>query len=352
MDKIQYNRPMVLGPITPEQKDEYNKVVTHPLQSYEWGEFREKTGVTVIRRGLFENDTLVDGFTLTIHKIPRTHWTIGYLPKGKLPTKQLLQELQKIGKEKNCIFIQLEPDVVATDDAQSTIKKFGLKPAAHPLFTKYTFTLDLEKSDEELLKNMHPKTRYNIKVAQKHNVEIKIDNSDNAFIKYVELTEATTKRQGFYAHTRKYHKDQWESLSRTSSEDRVKDTLSSFLLTALYDKKILTVLLFFVFKDTLYYPYGASSDENRNVMHSTLAMWEGILLGKKMGLTSFDMWGAATTENPITTDPYYGFHRFKQGFGATYTEFVGSYDLVINNPLYPLYKVMDKARWAYLKIKK
>src|SRR3989344_7677794 len=81
---------------------DFNKNVNHPLQSYEWGKFREKTGIKVIRGGDFQ---------LTIHKIPYLPWTIGYLPKGKLPDKKLVEELRKIGKENNCIFIQLEPNV-------------------------------------------------------------------------------------------------------------------------------------------------------------------------------------------------------------------------------------------------
>lgn len=234
-----------------------------------------------------------------------------------------------------------------TDSGQARMTEFGLVQAAHPLFTKFTYILDLTKSEDELLKQMHSKTRYNIKVAQKHEVEVKEDNSDNAFKKYIKLTEETTKRQGFYAHSRKYHEVQWETLSHSHNTG----SLTSHLLTAAFDGKMLTTLLFFVFKDTLYYPYGASSNEHRNVMHSTLTMWEGIRLGKKLGLTSFDMWGAAETENPNTSNPYYGFHRFKQGFGATYTEFVGSYDLIINPALYQIYKVADKARWLYLRLR-
>src|SRR5574343_1591805 len=90
--------------------ENYNKVVTHPLQSFEWGEFRKKTGVKVIRRGLVEKGELIDGFTMTIHKIPKTPFTIGYLPKGTAPRKEILSELQKIGNENNCVFIQLEPN--------------------------------------------------------------------------------------------------------------------------------------------------------------------------------------------------------------------------------------------------
>ena len=357
---------MQIKDVATAEKMQYNSVATHPLQSFEWGEFREKTGVKVIRRGFFDSSTsseqakLIDGFTLTIHPVPHTKYTIGYLPKGKMPTRDLLEELRKIGKEENCIFIQLEPHIVRSMNHEVRSKEieefnsiihnsdFIIRPSAHPLFTKYTFLLDLTKSEEELLKQMHSKTRYNIKVAKKHDVEVKEDNSGGAFREYIKLTEETTRRQKFYAHSRKYHEDQWE----TFPHDHQTDRLTSHLLTGTLHGKILTTLLFFVFKDTLYYPYGASSNDHRNTMHSTLTMWEGILLGKRMGLKSFDMWGAAEVENPASSNPYYGFHRFKQGFGATYAEFVGSFDLVINPKLYQIYKIADRARWAYLKLKR
>ena len=93
--------------ITEKDKTEFNQAVSHPLQSYEWGEFRAKTGIKVIRRGFFDKGKLVKAFTLTIHKIPRTPWTIGYLPKGDLPDHDLINELQNIGKAENCLFIHV-----------------------------------------------------------------------------------------------------------------------------------------------------------------------------------------------------------------------------------------------------
>ena len=85
-------------------------------------------------------------------------------------------------------------------------------------------------------------------------------------------------------------------------------------------------------------------------MASNLMMWEVIKFGKKLGLKKFDMWGALEP-NPDTNDPWYGFHKFKQGYGAEHIEFIGSYDLVINPLLYQIYKVTDKLRWFILKIK-
>lgn len=336
---------------------DFNKKTDHPLQAFEWGEFRKKTGVKVIRG---------NNFQLTIHKIPHTNFNIGYLPKGKLPDKKLLEGLKKIGKENKCIFIQLEPNVPASMvNGKWSMVNNNLVPAAHPLFTKYSFQLDLTRSEEELLKKMHPKTRYNIKIAEKHGVKIVEDNSDNAFAEYLKLTEETTKRQNFYAHTRKYHELMWSTLKMVNGADEGarlrakrdrggqssivnKNKLTAHLILAKYKKETLAAWILFVFKDTLYYPYGASSDKHRETMASNLMMWEAIKFGKKLGLKKFDMWGALGP-NPDPKDPWYGFHKFKQGYSGDLIEFIGSYDLVINPILYNLYKLADKIRWLILK---
>ena len=329
--------------IDESKKSEFNTVVSHPLQSYEWGEFRKRTGVKVIRKGLVRNKKIVEGFTLTLHKIPRTKLYIGYLPKGNSPTKELIEELEKIGKEENCIFIQLEPNV---RDQSLVISYKSLRPAAHPLFTKYTFLLDLTKTEQELLAAMHSKTRYNIKVAEKHKVKVIEDNSKESFEQYLKLMVETTNRQGFYAHTPSYHRNLFETLPKKTNSN----SLSYHLLNATYESKILTSWVLFVFKDTVYYPYGASSRLYRETMASNLIMWEAIKFGKKLGLKYFDMWGALGPE-PGKNDPWYGFHRFKEGYGGELVEFVGSYDLVIKPALYEIYKIADKLRWGLLRLK-
>lgn len=335
--------------ITEKDKDDFNNVVNHPLQSYEWGEFRKKTGIKVIRRGLSSNNKIIDGFTLTLHKVPRTKFYIGYLPKGNFPTDELIDELRRIGHEENCIFIQLEPNVRANTEYSILNTRYSLKPAAHPLFTKYTFVLNITKSEDELLNNMHSKTRYNIRVAEKHKVEVVEDNSKESFEQYLKLMTETTNRQGFYAHTPSYHRNMFEILAK--SQEPKANSLSYHLLNATYDSKTLTSWVVFIFKNTLYYPYGASSRENREVMANNLIAWEAIKFGKKLGLKYFDMWGALGPI-PDKNDPWYGFHRFKEGYGGELVEFVGSYDLIINPVLYELYKIADKFRWAFLRLQK
>lgn len=309
----------------------------HPLQTQLWKEFREKTGVKTIR---------VKNFQLTVHPIPYIHYNIGYLPKGPDITSNILEELRKIGEKEKCIFIQIEPNVEKNEKAYNFK---DLYPSAHPLFTRYNFVLDLTKPEEELLKNMNQKTRYNIRLAQRKGVKVFEDNSDKAFNEYLKLTKETTQRQKFFAHNQSYHNIMWKTFRDTKLKND--ENFSPHLLLGKYNGKTLVAWLLFVLKDTLYYPYGASSNEEREVMASNLMMWEAIKFGKRLGLKKFDMWGAANVKDPSPDNPYYGFHRFKSGFGPRHVEYVGSFDFVINNKLYFLFKIADKLRWAILKSK-
>lgn len=335
--------------INEDQIKLFNEAVNHPLQSYEWGLFRKKTGLDVYFRGELINNKIKNAYQFTVHKTPNFPYLIGYFPKGDAPSKELMEDLEELGSKKSISFIQLEPNILK-EEAKSLPQ--NLKPSFHPLFTRFTFMLDLTLSEEELLSNMHQKTRYNTRLAEKKGVEIKIENSEKAFKEYLRLTHETTKRQKFYAHNDTYHKLLWETIGNKENAPYDPNKLQANLLTAKYNNKTLVTYILFTFKDKLYYPYGASSDEYREVMASPGAMWGAIKYGKSLGLKSFDMWGAANVPEPKTSDPYFGFHKFKQGFGATLTEFAGSFDLVINPLNYRLLTVADKVRWAYLKAKK
>jgi lipid II:glycine glycyltransferase (peptidoglycan interpeptide bridge formation enzyme) len=280
----------------------------------------------------------LNNWQVTFHKIPYTPWTIGYFPKGPVPTKKMIDELLSLGRQKRAIFIQLEPNVLS--HSQFTIHNSQFTPSHHPLFTKYTFVLDLTKSEDELLAAMHPKTRYNIKIAQKHNVIVKEDNSPEAFKEYLRLTEKTTSRQGFYAHNKNYHKTMWDSMHKAGI---------AHLFTATHEGEVLSAWIVFVWGDTIYYPYGSSSRNRREVMAPTLLLWEIAKWAKQKGLKYFDLWGAMGP-NPDQHDPWYGFHRFKQGFNPQLVEFAGSYDVVLKPFHYWLYTLADTIRWKILRL--
>ena len=321
---------MDLRAITEKQRSQYNKLVTHVIQSWEWGEARKSLGIPLLRYGLYRNNKLSTAFQLTLHKIPFTKKFVGYLPKGPYPDKDLAEALKKIGRENNCAFIKIEPDIQISNFKFQISNSFHL--SLKPLFTKYNFIIDLTKSEEELLKNMHPKTRYNIKVAQKHEVKVEERLDDESFKIYLKLYFETTKRQGYHGHNEEYHRKVWETLKKAN--------LARILIASL-NKEPLTTWMLLNFKDTLYYPYGGSSKIHPEVMTNNLVAWEAIKLGKKMELKKFDMWGALGPDaNP--KDPWFGFHKFKQGYGGKLVEYVGTYDLVFNWPIYILFTAIDK----------
>ncbi len=311
---------------TVTQKSLYTKLVPHVIPSWEWGEFRKSSDIPLLRYGIYKNNKLTKAFQLTLHKIPFTNKLVGYLPKGPAPDKELSEALQKIGKENNCAFIKIEPNVELTKVDKSFIK------SPKPLFTKYNFVVDLTKSEEELLKNMHPKTRYNIKVAQKHGVKVEEKTDDKAFEIYLKLYFETTQRQGYHGHNAHYHRQVWNTL---------KNKGMARLLIATYKNQPLTAWMLLNFKDTLFYPYGGSSKIHPEVMANNLVAWEAIKLGKKLGLKKFDMWGALGPD-ASNDDPWFGFHKFKQGYGGKLVQYLGTYDLVFNWPLYLLFTFIDK----------
>jgi lipid II:glycine glycyltransferase (peptidoglycan interpeptide bridge formation enzyme) len=311
-------------------QDQYNQVVTHVIQSWQWGEFRKKLGTPVLRYGIFKNQQLTTAFQITLHKIPFVGKNVGYLPKGPLPNKELHQALEQIAKEQNCAFIKLEPNIEANTPLYSVDPNF--QPSPKPLFTKYNFVLDLTPTEEELLKNMHSKTRYNNRLAEKRGVTVEISNDEKAFKTFLKLHFDTTERQGFYSHNAHYHQTAFETLSQAGMAQ---------VAIAYYQKKPLSAWMLYTFKDVLYYPYGGSSIEHKEVMANNLLAWEVIKWGKQQNLTSFDMWGALGPD-PDPKDPWYGFHRFKSGYGGRLVEYLGTYDLVINDPLYWAFTSVDK----------
>lgn len=305
-----------------------NKQAVHPLQTKEWGEFRSEWGNRVVKTP-YGN--------IIFSKIPHTNFTIGMFLKGPKPTEAMLKELKAVGKEQNAIFIKLEPSVLNNNKDLDLLKKHCVP--GKRFFTPSTFWIDLTKSEEELLKSFTPKTRYNIRLAQKHGVTVEEDppagragNSDAAFEQYLKLTFETAKRQNFYAHTERYHRLMWQHLKGKIAH----------LLVAKYNNQIITAWILFTSKDFLYYPYGASTDKHKEVMANNLMMWEAIRFGKKLNLKTFDLWGKEEGK---------GFTKFKEGYNPQVVEFLGSWDLVINQPLYNLYRLAEKIRWTFLKFR-
>jgi len=320
-----------------------DKIATHPLQTSFWAEFRREWG----------NEVLETKYgILTLHKLPFISYKVGIFEKGSAPTKTMLRNLRKIGKENNLIFIKLEPNVIKTNSTIQLLGRSGAVPGK-TVFTPSTFWIDLKPSEEDLMKSFHPKTRYNIRLADRNGVKVSEDGSDKTFERYLNLTRETVNRQGFYAHTEKYHRLMWKYLNKQPTTNNLQPI--AHLLAATYNPpshkadsiasasegQVITTWILFSWKDFLYYPYGASTEKYKNVMANNLMMWEAIKFGKKMGLKTLDLWGREEGK---------GFTKFKEGYNPKVIEFLGTWDLVINKPMYFLYKIGEWIHWPSLKL--
>ena len=300
---------------------EWNERVSHPLQSWEWGGFRRENGNKVSR---------VTGdhqYQIIWSRVPYTQYYFGYCGKSPIPTESDLGLLREESKKIDGVGIRLEPN------ATEGMMPEGLVKGRH-FFTNKTFYLDLTKTEDELLAAMDAKARYNIRLAEKKGVIIREDNSDEAFKNYLDLTFIqTAARQKFYAHNHQYHLNMWTHMKGNIAH----------LFTATYENQVLVTWIIFKFKDTIYFPYGASSDQHRDVQAPSLMLWQTALWGKAQGAKIYDLWGAEEGK---------GFNRFKEQFGPQLIEFVGTYDLVVNPFLYKLFRLSEEIRWKILRLLK
>lgn len=301
--------------VAEDQKQDWDFLTAHPLQSWAWGEFRKKRQ-PVSKIGKFENGKLVKAFLVVWTKIPYSPFYFGYIPMGVLPDIDDIKALKVESSKRNGIGIRIEPNVIKGAEIYL--------PKGRNLFKPKTYVWDLKLAEEELLKRMHSKARYNIKVAGKHGVVVKEDSL--SLSKYIKLLfEGTVKRQKVGMHDENYHRQMKESLGDMSR-----------LFTATYDGEIISAMMVFVFKDGAYYAYGANSLRHKEVMASTLLVWEVARVLKNERIKQFDFWGAETGA---------GFSRFKEQFGAELVEMAGTYDIVVKAVLYKLFRITEEARW-------
>lgn len=305
----------------------------HILQSPEWGEFKTLVGSRSVKTGQQQ---------MTLHNLPLNNWKIGYAPKIR-PTDLDLEKLYAAGQKEDCIFIKLDvPHTAAGYQPPMTRHQLA---KGKSIFAQSTILMDLSQSDNELLAQMHEKTRYNLHLSQKKGVTTESFNQartleeKKALSEFIRLQKETSSRQKFFIHPDHYYQTCFETLSAKGM---------AYLLAAKVSGETAASWILFRYGDVLYYPYGESNYKLRSYMPSNLLMWEAIQLGKKLGCRVFDLWGASDDPND-ENDPWHGFTRFKLSFGGTHITLSPTYDLVINKPIYKLFNLANDIRWKILR---
>lgn len=238
-------------------------------------------------------------------------------------TVKNISKILELLSDHTLIFIRFEP---AEEIKDWRVKKTRAITPATTLITS------LSPEPKILLEKMHPKTRYNINLAQRKGVRIK-RLAPPEIKKVWPLFLETAKRDGFRIHPQAHYNDLLNLKS---------DEIEVFLVAAFFEDKPLAVNIMVDFNGTRTYLHGASSNKNRNLMAPYLLHWELMKEAQEKGLRFYDWWGVAQDDNPKNS--WAGITRFKKGFGGEIVSYPGTFDYVLRPIKYFIYKAFRSLR--------
>lgn len=277
-----------------------------------------------------------------IRSVPLFHANMMYAPRGpvcdvhdRTVMQKLADGLNALAKKYHAYILKMDPDVKSDDAEFADIcrclgftlpeqsKNFeGVQP-------QYVFRLYLNgRNEEELLASFHQKTRYNIRVALKKGVTVKIEDESKVDDFYKIMLE-TGIRDDFVIRSASY----FRSLLRDLGEH-------ARLYMAYLDSKPIAGTIAIHYGNKVWYLYGASSDSYRNVMPNYLLQFEMIKWAVDVGADIYDFRGVS---GDISEDnPLYGLYRFKKGFNGEFTEFIGELQMIYRPGLNRFLKFAEK----------
>ena len=346
--------------------------LAHLLQTWEWSQVKAKfgwqampftwqdtAGKPVAAAMVLKRSLPIGGFARKM--------SVLYIPKGPLMDwndaalrQHTLGDLQAFAKRQGAIFVKLDPDValgkgmpgtheaVESNDGlalQDELTQRGWKFSQDQIQFRNTVLIDLAPSEDELLANMKQKTRYNLRLAQKKGVTVRIGSLDDLALLYRMYAE-TSVRDNFLIREEGYYQTVWHNFMSNPHSSGSLQPFSEPLIAEVDGQAVAAVSLFY-FAGQAIYLFGMSRDEHREKMPNHLLQWEAMRRAKALGCKVYNLWGAPNefTEN----DDLWGVFRFKEGLGGTVLRTIGAWDYTPNPLLYKLYaevlpRVMDVMR--------
>lgn len=247
-----------------------------------------------------------------IRQIPLTPFSI--MKVQRYSHVILESQINRIVKRHRVVRIYLEPNSI---DLVDDISRYSLKSST--LLPSKTLVIDLSLSDQQLKRQMKPKTRYNLNLTNRKKLLTQIITGhkllNNKLLSDTvwKLLNENSARIGIFRLPKKWYKAQLSSFGEKTFYVIVRDK----------SKQILSVTAHLTSADTVFYSHNGSTLHGRKVFAPTLAVWEGIKEGKRRGLDYFDFDGIYDTRFPLKR--WKGFTRFKQNFGGNQIEFPGTF---------------------------
>ena len=322
-------------------------------QSPEWAKVKENW-INEIVLAEDESGKIIGAVSILIRKIP-IFGNIMYSSRG--PTcdihdisvmKQLTDGIKELAKKYKAIVYKAEPDILSSDEEYRKIVtslgykiKDDAKNFREEIQPRYVFRLDIKnKTEDEIFAGFHSKTRYNVRLAIKKGVEVK-EGTREDLKDFHKIMVETGARDGFIIRPLSYFEKMYDNMVPGGHMK---------LLMAYYDGKPISGVIPIFYGNKTWYLYGASSNEHRNLMPNYLLQWEMIKMAIARHDDVYDFRGVSGVVDE--NNPQFGLYRFKKGFGAKFTEFIGEIYIPFKPVKYSLYKFSEKAFRTLRQIKR
>lgn len=330
-----------------EQVKKYNEFVrnrrhTSALQDLNWAHVKSSEWLSEAVY-LEKNGNITACMSLLIRRFG--NYSIIYAPRGPVcdiynlsEVKELIKELTPIAKKYNAFVLKFDPEIKYDAKLEAIYKSNGFKienreNKKHELIQPmYNMILNLEgKTEEEIFKGYSEKTRYNIRVAEKKGVTVRYSRDEEDLKKFAELSDITAKRDKITLRDYSYYKKMLESFDE--------NYLRIYL--AEHEGEVLSGAIALNYGGKLFYIYGASSNNKRNLMPNYLMQQEMIKWGIETGCSEYDFGGVFDLSKSN------GLFRFKEGFCKQegVTKFIGEISFVYKKLVFfgyekilPIYK--------------
>jgi lipid II:glycine glycyltransferase (peptidoglycan interpeptide bridge formation enzyme) len=336
------------------------------LQSAMWGEFKSRFGwsAKAFLLNWTNNDFKETSPLLVLCRRLAPGFSFAYIPWGpNLPDSFSAKEKANLTAEiavkiksfiaKTFTFIRFEPPWFYTENADQETNNendsalflsAGFKRAAATVQPPDTVLINLNAPPQEILASMKPKWRYNISLAQKKGVQVK-ESGVQEIETFYSLLKETSARDGIAVHGINYYKTLFELCGQYN-----KDGVDLRLYTASYEGETLAAIIVLFRGKEATYLYGASSNNNRNLMAPYALQWKAMQDAKEAGCLFYDLFGIPPNADP--THPMAGLYRFKTGFGGQIIHRPGSWDYPYKPLVYALFNMAESLRKKLRDIKK
>ncbi len=304
----------------------------HPLQLHAWGRLKREFGWEDARLGLSEGGKLIAGAQVLFRRLPHLGFLparLAYVPKGPLVdwqdeslVRRLCADLWQFCRHRGAVALKIEPEIADGDAIAHVLQQMGFRPG-RTVQPRMTVWIDLRADEETILARMHQKWRYNVRLAGRKGVVVREGRAEDLPV-FGALMQATGQRNTFGVHEPAYYRRFWELFAPQGS---------AALLLAEHEGEPLAALMAARLADRAYYLYGASGNDDRNLMPNHLLQWETMRWARAHGCTAYDLWGipdeaGIDPEAPIpdSASGLWGVWRFKRGFGGQVVRYTGAWD--------------------------